>query len=98
MSKETACFLEICREYCNKISGKDCIIGLKRKDTFVSIKVICNCEGIDPYKECKFPNELYEEFNIADYGFDLFFVTEIKAVKYSSMILPLFSNLIGCKT
>lgn len=93
-----ACFLELYREYCNKIPGKNWIIGLKRKDAFVSIKVICNCKGIHPYKECKFLNELYEEFNIADYGFDLFFVTEIKAVKYSSMVLPLFSNLMGCKT
>ena len=53
-----AWFWELYREYCNKNSGKNCIIDLKRKDAFVSIKVICNCKDIDPYIEYKFLNEM----------------------------------------
>ena len=62
--------------------GKNWIIDLKRKYAFVSIKVICNCNDIDPYKECKVLNELYEKYNIVNYNFDLFFVKQIKAIKY----------------
>ena len=45
-----SCFWELCREYYNKIMGKNWITDLKRKDAFVSVKVICNCDNIDPYK------------------------------------------------
>ena len=63
--------------------GKNWIIDLKRRDASTLFKVICNFRDIDPYKECKVLKELYEKYNIGDSGFDLFFVTQIKAVKYS---------------
>ena len=56
-----SCFWELGREYYNKIMGKNWIT-----DAFVSVKVICNCDNIDPYKECKVLNKLYENYNIVD--------------------------------
>lgn len=87
-----SCFWELCREYYNKIMGKNWITDLKRKDAFVSVKVICNCDNIDPYKECKVLNKLYENYNIVDQGFDLFFVNQIKAIKYSYDSTVIFTS------
>ena len=55
LSKNMDCFWELYGEYWNK----NWTIDLKRKDAFISIKVICSCKDIDPYKECKCLNKLY---------------------------------------
>ena len=76
-----ACFWPLHEEYKRLLQGKNYILNLKRTDSRTVIKVICNGKDMYVEKELFTVNELYKKFDVVNYGFDEFFVTEIISVK-----------------
>ena len=69
-----ACFWSLYKHYRENLQIKNCIIDLKRKDPETTIKLVCNKKDIDVKKELPVLNELYDKYNMVNYGFDRFFV------------------------
>ena len=69
-----ACFWSLCEHFRENLQIKNCIIDLKRKDPKTTIKLVCNKKDIDVKKELPVLNELYDKYNMVNYGFDRFFV------------------------
>ena len=76
-----ACFWSLYKHYRENLQIKNCIIDLKRKDPKTITKLLCNEKDIDVKKEVSVLNELYDKYNIVNYGFDRLCVTEIISMK-----------------
>ena len=90
-----ACFWSLYKHYRENLQIKNCITDLKRKDPKTIIKLLCNEKDIDVKKEVSVLNELYDKYNIVNYGFDRFFVTKIISMKknYDSIYLFVSNRL-----
>ena len=76
-----ACFWPLYEEYKRLLQGKNYILDLKRMDSRTVIEIICNEKDMYVEIELFTRNEFYKKFDVVNYGFDEFFVTEIISVK-----------------
>ena len=79
--KKMACFWPLYEKYKRLLQGKKYILDLKRTDSRTVIEVICNEKDMYVEKHLFTLNELYKKFDVLNYGFDDFFVTEIISAK-----------------
>ena len=86
------CFRIPYQRYLKTLNGKNWAIGLVFIDAFVLIKVIAGPNDINPYKQLSVLNELFNEYELENYGFNPFVLNEIISIRVCNDSTFLFKS------